>query len=154
MAELELLRDKLQEWAGDHHSFLLTLGQRVVTILTLVVVVGNLLYPDAVYGKGEAAGHHAAAGRGFNRGGGGWNYGTNTYYTNPYNRRLAPLNINEHNHVPSQPLIQRTGAPMKKGGAQKAPGPTGFININKTRMISKDVYLTEDGKIYCCQNRC
>ncbi len=54
VAELELLRDKLLAWSGDYDS-LLTLGHRVITILTLVVVLGNLLYPDAVYGKGGHA---------------------------------------------------------------------------------------------------
>ncbi len=56
--ELELLQDKLRDWAGDSMS-LLNLTERVVTIIILVIVVGNLLYPDAVYGKGEA-GHHTA----------------------------------------------------------------------------------------------
>ncbi len=145
--ELELLRDKLQEWASDHNALLLNLGQRVITILTLVVVVGNLLYPDAVYGKGEGAGHHAAAGHnggGYNRGGYGWNNGTNYYYTNPNYKKLAPLNINEHNHVPAPGQTKQTGVRMKSNGAGNAPNSVGFID--NTRMISPNVYLTNDTK--------
>ncbi len=108
VAELEVLAQKLEEWADDHLS-LLALGKRVVTVLTLAIVVGNLLYPDMVYAKGGAhaaahggghaaghaghgANHSAAAGRhatgvhggrrGYGNGwGGGWN---NTYYRRNY----------------------------------------------------------------------
>ena len=55
VAELRLLRAKLRDLAGDHAA-LLHLGMRIVTIVTIVVVVANLLYPDAVYGKGGDAG--------------------------------------------------------------------------------------------------
>lgn len=54
--ELKHLSEKLKEWAGDYLT-LVNLGERVVTILTLVVVVGNLAYPDAVYAKGGDGGH-------------------------------------------------------------------------------------------------
>ena len=111
VAELELLRDKLSEWAGDHLS-LLSLGRRVVTILTLVIVVGNLLYPDSVYGKGEA-GH---GGRGGVNGG----YGT-TYWNNnrrPYNRtnttvikRQAPTQTKNIRTTPSQPATTGMATP-------------------------------------------
>lgn len=56
VAELELLRDKLMDWSGDYFS-LLQLGTRVMTIVALVVIVGNLFYPDAAYAKGEHGGH-------------------------------------------------------------------------------------------------
>ena len=51
VAELRRLRRALARVAGDHER-LLKLGMRVVTVVTIVVVVANLLYPDAVYGKG------------------------------------------------------------------------------------------------------
>jgi spermidine synthase len=51
--ELRLLRQKLAEVVGDHAG-LLRLGMRVVTIVALVVIVANLFYPDAIYGKGDS----------------------------------------------------------------------------------------------------
>jgi len=65
VAELQLLQEKLAEWAGDHLT-LISLGRHVVTMLTLVIVIGNLLYPDMVYAKGEhsAAASHSAANAG------------------------------------------------------------------------------------------
>lgn len=53
--ELRLLRTRLREFAGDHAG-LLHLGMRVVTIVTLVVIVANLSYPDTAYGKGGDGG--------------------------------------------------------------------------------------------------
>jgi len=69
VAELELLHQNLVDWAGDYES-IVKLGHRAITILTLVVVVGNLVFPDAVYGKGGHAGHAAYHGgdRGHDRG--------------------------------------------------------------------------------------
>jgi spermidine synthase len=55
LAELKELKIKLEELAGDYER-LLQLGLKVVTIATLVVIVGNLLSPDAVYGKGSPGG--------------------------------------------------------------------------------------------------
>jgi spermidine synthase len=55
VAELRLLRATLRRFGGDHQR-LLQLGMRIVTVVTLVVIVANLLYPDAVYGKGTASG--------------------------------------------------------------------------------------------------
>lgn len=51
VAELRLLRRALVAYAGNHAA-LLRLGMHVVTILTVVVILSNLFYPDAVYGKG------------------------------------------------------------------------------------------------------
>lgn len=74
VAELECLRDRLEEWADDNLT-VLSLGQHVLTILTLVIVLGNLLYPDMVYAKGgtgHAGGAHtASAGVGHTGSGGG-----------------------------------------------------------------------------------
>ena len=60
LAELKELKVKLQELAGDYER-LLQMGLKIVTIATLVVIVGNLLSPDAVYGKGGGGeGAHGA----------------------------------------------------------------------------------------------
>ncbi|NTV63411.1 MAG: hypothetical protein HGA65_07720 [Oscillochloris sp.] len=53
--ELRLLRLKLREFTGDHAA-LLRLGMRVVTIVTVVVIIANLAYPDITYGKGGDGG--------------------------------------------------------------------------------------------------
>lgn len=60
VAELGLLHDKLKDWRGDY-SELLRLGGRVMTVVTLVVIMGNLMHPDAAYGKG---GDHGGGGHG------------------------------------------------------------------------------------------
>lgn len=57
VAELKLLHDRLKEWQGDY-SELLRLGTRVMTVVTLVVIIGNLMHPDAAYGKGGDHGGH------------------------------------------------------------------------------------------------
>lgn len=49
--ELRLLRDKLRDWVG-HPAALMRLGLRIVTVITVVVIVAHLALPDAVYGKG------------------------------------------------------------------------------------------------------
>jgi spermidine synthase len=56
--ELRLLRLRLREFAGDHEQ-LLRLGMRVVTIVTLVVIIANLTFPDMTYGKGGDGGTSA-----------------------------------------------------------------------------------------------
>lgn len=73
--ELRLLKERLVDWAGDYES-LMVAGQRILTVVALVVIVGNLVHPDAVYGKGEGGhggergdrGGDRGADRGFNRG--------------------------------------------------------------------------------------
>ena len=71
VAELVFLKDKLVEWTGDYSS-LLNVGLRVLTIVTLVVIIGNLIYHDTAYGKGGhgGGGDHGghAAGRDGDRG--------------------------------------------------------------------------------------
>jgi hypothetical protein len=59
VSELKLLQERLVDWAGDHLS-LMQLGGRITSIVAVVVILGNLIYPDSVYGKGEHAGDHAA----------------------------------------------------------------------------------------------
>lgn len=119
VSELEMLRDKLHEWAGDHLS-LLTLGRRVVTILTLVIVVGNLLYPDSVYGKG-----HGGAGYG------GWNGGyTNTYY---YNRR---------------PIIKKQIMPGAPRNTVRTKGLNQSSIQRKEQTLSAFEFIDETGTAY------
>lgn len=64
-AELDVLHEKLRNWSGDHLD-LLTAGSRIMTVVTLVVILGNLIYPDAAYGKG---GHAGGGDRGTHAGG-------------------------------------------------------------------------------------
>jgi hypothetical protein len=59
VSELKVLQERLVDWAGDHIS-LMQLGSRITSIVAVVVILGNLIYPDAVYGKGEHAGDHGA----------------------------------------------------------------------------------------------
>lgn len=59
--ELDVLHDKLRNWSGDHLD-LLTAGSRIMTVVTLVVILGNLIYPDAAYGKGGEHGGRSGAG--------------------------------------------------------------------------------------------
>ncbi len=65
--ELSLLKEHVHEFLGDYDR-LFKLGTRVVTITALVVIVGNLISPDSVYGKGgESFGSFSADPMGFSR---------------------------------------------------------------------------------------
>jgi spermidine synthase len=66
VAELRLLRSKLRDLAHDPHA-LLHLGTRIVTIITLVIIMANLVYPDAIYGKGGSGGADATSGSSISR---------------------------------------------------------------------------------------
>ena len=67
VAELELLKEKAADFFGDYEK-LFQLGTRVITITALVVIIGNLISPDAVYGKGgEEVGSFASERGGFSR---------------------------------------------------------------------------------------
>jgi spermidine synthase len=154
VAELELLRDKLVEWAGDHLS-LLNLGRRVVTVLMLVLILGNLLYPDMVYGKGEAgheaAGHgHAAAhrgGRGYG-GGGYWN-GTNWVGggTTYVNKRQV---INEPTINRPSPNMQIHQYPQNQRRAPAAGSPSGMLDVPNAPGVSQSPGRSVDlaGTVY------
>jgi hypothetical protein len=151
--ELELLRDKLRDWAGDPNT-LLNLTERVVTIIILVIVIGNLLYPDMAYGKGghtAAAGHHAAtAGRrgnaGFRGRRGYWN-GT-TWVGGPnyvYQRRIIQNQVvpGPKQHVPKGLQIKQYGGPNRG----VAPGkPSGMLPSNNT--MGSAEYFDESGRAY------
>jgi spermidine synthase len=139
--ELELLRDKLEEWTGDHLS-LLNLGKHVVTILTLVIVVGNLLYPDSVYAKGEhaastshAAASHSAAVAGRNgRSGGYWNGRSWSYNRNTVTRPNQAIQSPGpgSTHVPH---MQMYSAPK---------GPATHSSIPRSTTISLNRAIDED----------
>jgi spermidine synthase len=65
--ELILLKETAADFFNDYER-LFQLGTRIVTITALVVVIGNLISPDAVYGKGgEEAGSFGSEPGGFSR---------------------------------------------------------------------------------------
>lgn len=55
VVELKVLRSKIREFLGNS-SALLKLGMRITAIIVLVVIMGNLIYPDAAYSKGTDIG--------------------------------------------------------------------------------------------------
>lgn len=65
VAELKLLHEKLLDWTGNYLD-LFAWGNRILTIVTVVVILGNLMYPDVAYGKGE---HGGGGGHGDHGGG-------------------------------------------------------------------------------------
>lgn len=75
--ELVFLKDKIVEFAEDQER-IFALGLRSLAIIALVVIMGNLMYPDSVYAKG----HGGVVGHGTRWGGNGYGngygYGTNT----------------------------------------------------------------------------
>ncbi len=92
--ELLFLKDKIHEHSNDHQR-LLDLGLRSLAVVILVIVIGNIMYPDSVYAKGtgDHAGHGAASvgrahdsvtgSRGFDRGNrGGYGYNNNGWTNN------------------------------------------------------------------------
>jgi spermidine synthase len=72
--QLEESASAIEEFAGEHLSAR-QLGGNLIMILSLVLVVGNLLYPDMVYAKGAHDGY------------GGFNNGYGGYYNNYDNTR-------------------------------------------------------------------
>lgn len=65
--ELVLLKETAAEFFNDYER-LFKLGTRIITITALVVVIGNLMSPDAVYGKGgEEVGSFGSEPGGFSR---------------------------------------------------------------------------------------
>jgi spermidine synthase len=145
VAELKLLRDKLDTWMDDNLT-VLSLGHRVLTILSLVVVLGNLLYPDMVYAKGgahtasvsHAAGRGAAGrkgGRSYGRGWGG-GYGGGYYGTN-YVRRPRVINrgaIGPADGPPSKGVQINNYGPSRKSLPNQGslPGAKGSISMQVT----------------------
>jgi spermidine synthase len=65
--ELVLLKETAIDFFNDYER-LFKLGTRIITITALVVVIGNLISPDAVYGKGgEQVGSFGSEPGGFSR---------------------------------------------------------------------------------------
>ncbi len=139
VTELELLRDKLQEWAGDQLS-LLALGQRVMTVLTLVIIVGNLLYPDSVYGKGEhhpsSSSHHGSKGEKGNKGNRG-NRGVGYVGgVGGVNRQYWNRNVNTVIYKNKKPAAPNYAAPGPSR-TKTLPNKSGFLpgNLNKEQSL-------------------
>ncbi len=117
VSELTRLKEELMEFAGDYDR-LLNMGMQALTVICLVVVIGNLMYPDAVYAKGEHAaaersgghtGDHRGSGRrggrrdgyGYNNNwGGGGTYWNGTEYVYP-DKKIKVL--------PGETIIQEPG---------------------------------------------
>ncbi len=119
VAELQVLNERLKDWAGDHLS-LMEMGAQVVTLVTLILVIGNLLYPDMVYAKGTA-GHAGYAGGTYYNGVGG---------TNVYNRRT---------------IIQQPARKVIVPGAKTiTPGPKSALPTDRTELLGtlRDVSAT------------
>lgn len=157
--ELNTLTTKLSDWTGDHVS-LMQLGRNVVTLLTLVIVVGNLLYPDMVYAKGDGGhgGDHAARhadgdrGRGGDRGrrgergrgGYGWNNG-GVDYVGPntiIEKRPAKVILTQPKNGPAGPEIRNYGTGKRNGGGGKtnrAPN----TNLDKLSQATQTMFIAE-----------
>jgi spermidine synthase len=88
--ELVILRDKLADYAQDKEE-LLGLGLRSLAVVALVVIIGNLMYPDAVYAKGRHGGYGVNS----------WNGGYGGVY-NPYPNGKRVINENVNVTTPGQ----------------------------------------------------
>ncbi|MDB5099111.1 MAG: Spermidine synthase [Cyanobacteria bacterium RYN_339] len=60
VGELQLLKQTLAE-PGPALEHIARVGARVLAVVMVVVVVGNLAFPDSVFGKGASAGGHAGS---------------------------------------------------------------------------------------------
>lgn len=126
VAELKLLSIKLADWTGDQLS-LMRMGRNVVTLLALLMVIGNLLYPDMVYAKGDGARDGVRAGdnrgeyrdrNGRRRRGDGawWNEGTNTWVYDDVIKR-GPGRV-QKNRVPELEIREYGGGDKGNNSAQ------------------------------------
>ncbi len=153
--ELNSLTAKLSDWTGDHMS-LMQLGRNVVTLLTLVIVVGNLLYPDMVYAKGDHGdhagagrhaggkhdGHHGNRGRG-GRGGYGWN-GGGVDYVGPneiIEKRPEKVILTQPKNGPGGPEIRNYGGGKGKGGGKANRAPS--VNLDKLSQATHNMFIAE-----------
>lgn len=156
--ELNALTTKLSDWTGDHVS-LMQLGRNVVTLLTLVIVMGNLLYPDMVYAKGEGghggdhAARHADGDRGNRgrkgergRGGYGWNNG-GVDYVGPntiIEKRPEKVILTQPKNGPAGPEIRNYGAGGKgkgAGGGKSNRAPS--VNLDKLSQATQNMFIAE-----------
>jgi hypothetical protein len=164
VAELQLLRDRLETWM-DNNVTVHTLGHRILTILTLVVVLGNLLYPDMVYAKGgehtaAAAGHgtggHGAgghrSGRGYGRDwgggiGGGYYYGRRNYVV----PAVKPGPMGPASGPPSKGVQINNYGPSKKslpdqGSLPQPAGPVSMQVNDKGADSTRDIGRSDTTK--------
>lgn len=158
-SEFDSLTEKLSDRTFDHVS-LMQMGRNVVTLLTLLIVVGNLLYPDMVYAKGGDHGDHGGAhasgkhdgggkhdgrgGRG-GRGGYGWNDGVD--YVGPntiIEKRPVEKVIVTPKNGPAGPEIKNYGAGKgTKGGAGKSKRAPEGGNLDKLSEATRNMLLAE-----------
>jgi spermidine synthase len=120
VAELTSLKENFAEWSRDE-ELILGFGQRVLTILSVAIVIGNLLYPDMAYAKGGYGGR----GGGYNSGWGG-----TTYYNNNTYRR----NINR--------------GPMGPGPGQTTERQMRQNSLPQRNDVSDAGYIDEGGNLY------
>jgi hypothetical protein len=109
--ELVILRDKLADYTQDREE-LLGLGLRSLAVVALVVIIGNLMYPDAVYAKsGHARGYDNFAG-----GGTSYPYGYNNRVIK--NQNTSNLTRNRQPKPPAHAIIDNVSP-----GAGNTPQP-------------------------------
>jgi spermidine synthase len=120
VAELTTLKENFAEWSNDE-ELVLAFGQRVLTILSVAIVIGNLLYPDMAYAKG---GYGGRGGYGNN----GW--GGTTYYNNNTYRR----NLNK--------------GPMGPGPGQTTERQMRQNSLPQRNDVSDAGYIDEGGNVY------
>jgi spermidine synthase len=60
VAELTHARERIGDWVLDREAFL-KLGLRVMSVITVVVILASLSHPDSAYSKGAGLHFHAAA---------------------------------------------------------------------------------------------
>lgn len=136
-AELKLLAQKLSDWNGDQVT-LMQMGRNVVMLLSLILIVGNLLYPDMVYAKGD---------HGYGRGGGAWNngWGGGGGGVDYYNRRRRDVIINPQGvpvpvrQGPAGPEIRNYGKGKRKSALPDAQKKV-VLELDETiNMLSAEV---------------
>jgi spermidine synthase len=123
--ELTSLKENFAEWSKDE-ELILGFGQRVLTILSVAIVIGNLLYPDMAYAKG---GYHGGRGGGYSNNG----WGGTTYYNN-YNTKRYNRNINK--------------GPMGPGPSQSAERDMRRNSLPQRNDVSDAGYIDEGGNLY------
>jgi hypothetical protein len=119
VAELTTLKENFAEWSNDE-ELILGFGQRVLTILSLAIVIGNLLYPDMAYAKGGYGGRGGGYGNG---------WGGTTYYNNNYKRNIKK-------------------GPMGPGPGQTTERQMRQNSLPQRNDVSDAGYIDEAGNLY------
>jgi hypothetical protein len=117
-----------------------SMGQHFVTVLTLVIVLGNLLYPDMVYAKNAYYG-------------GGWGGGyTTTYYNNRKRIKKGPIGPGPFDQaekqmkkmsLPQRNDVSDAGSQTQDGNVPAAPTAKTLSDIraNKDRLTAMHAEL-------------